>query len=186
MTPFRHAWHLATRFFGVLLSRPLGPGRQDDIGRILTSGEAELFFRQQAMDQRHAYVVAQRVKASLPGNRDAIAAALLHDVGKATSRLGPAARSLATVFDTVGIRVPARWRAYLNHGTIGAAELQAAGARPLAVAFAVGQPTGDSRVWRALVDADNGPGWGPLATAPLAESPVSAASRNTMPPEVMR
>lgn len=186
MTPFRHVWHLATRLFGVVLSRPLGPGRQDDVARILTTAEAELFFRQQAMDQRHGYVVAQRVKASLPGNRDAIAAALLHDVGKVTSKLGPVARSLATVFATVRIPVGSRWRAYLDHGTIGAAELQAAGARPLAVAFAAGQPTGDSRVWRALVDADNGPGWGQPTPVPLAESPVSAASGNTMPPEVKR
>jgi hypothetical protein len=186
MTPFRHVWHLATRFLGVLLSRPLGPGRQDDVARILTPAEADLFFRQQAMDQRHGYLVAQRVKASLPGNRDAIAAALLHDVGKATSKLGPVARSVATILATVRIPLASRWRAYRDHGTIGAAELQAAGARPLAVGFAAGQPTGDSRVWQALVEADNGPGWGQLATVPLAETPGSAASRNTMPPEVKR
>ncbi len=186
MTPFRHVWHLATRFFGVLLSKPLGPAQQDDIGRVLTPAEAALFFRQQAIDQRHAYMVAHRVKTSLPGNRDAVAAALLHDVGKAASKLGPVSRSLATVFATLRIPVPARWRAYLDHGTIGAAELETAGARPLAVGFAVGRPSGDSGVWRALMDADNGPGWGQLPTGPLAESPVSAASRNTMPPEVKR
>jgi hypothetical protein len=186
MTSFRHVWHLATRFFGVLLSKPLGPVQQNDISRILTPAEAALFFRQQAIDQRHAYLVAHRVKTSLPGNSDAIAAALLHDVGKAASRLGPISRSLATIFAMVRIPVPAHWRAYLDHGTIGAVELEAAGARPLAVGFAAGRRSGDSGVWRALMAADNGPGWGQLPTEPLAESPVSAASRNTMPPEVKR
>jgi hypothetical protein len=115
-----------------------------------------------------------------------VAAALLHDVGKAASDIGPFARSLATLCDTVRLPVPERWQSYRDHGALGAATLVAAGARPLAVAFAAGEPTGDPDVWQALVAADEASGVRRLDAVSLGETPESAGSRNTMRPEVNR
>ncbi len=185
MALFRQLWHLATRFFGTVLQRPLGPRRQDEVHDVLTGSEAELFFRQQAIDQRHAYAVAQRVQVAT-GDPDAVAAALLHDVGKTESQLGPMARSLATLLDVGRLPVPSRWRAYRDHGQLGAAILAEAGARPLAVAFAAGEPAGDPVVWQAMVAADEASGWQRLASVRLGETPDSGGSRNTMRPEVNR
>jgi len=157
MEPLRHWWHLATRFFAAVAGKPLRPSQQAEVCRALTAGEAGLFFRQQPIDQRHAFEVARRVRAALPGNEDAVAAALLHDVGKTHSRLGPVARSLATVVDMVHLPMPARWRVYRDHGSLGAEDLAEAGARPLAVAFAAGTPEGDPEVWETLAAADDAP-----------------------------
>lgn len=157
MTPLRRFWHLVTRFVGVVTSTRLSPQAQDEISQLLSPGEAALFWRQQPMDQRHAYEVAQRVEAAAGGERRAMVAALLHDVGKAHSALGPIGRSLATTFDAFHIPMPDRWRRYRNHGTLGATDLETIGADPLAVSFARG--TGgadiDPELWQALVDADN-------------------------------
>jgi len=184
MTLFRGAWHLVTRFAGSLRSRPLSPRRQDDVRRVLRPAEAELFFRQQPVDQRHAYVVAQRVATRLAGMPDAIAAALLHDVGKVHSSLGPVARSLATLLDRARLPMPDRWRTYRDHGRLGAADLRAVGARPLAVAFAARERVGDRTVWNTLIAADDGPGWGGLGPEYLAQSPETGVAGNSMPPEV--
>jgi hypothetical protein len=178
MGPLRSLQHLAVRFFETVTSTPLGPRQQAEVREALTSSEATVFFRQQPIDQRHAYEVARRVMVALPGDGDAVAAALLHDVGKVHSRLGPVSRSLATVCDAVHLPMPVRWRAYRDHGALGAADLEAAGARPLAVAFAAGEETGDGTVWRALVAADN--------AVRHRETPENGGVRNSMPPEVNR
>ncbi len=70
-----------------------------------------------------------------------IAAALLHDVGKTETRLGPFGRSAATVIAAVGgHRRVRRWSnpvgRYVDHDELGAQLLQAAGARPEAVIWA--------------------------------------------------
>lgn len=180
MKLLRHWWHLAGRFFGAVLGKPLDPRQQDEVRQMLTSAEAELFFRQQPIDQRHAFDVARRVRAAVPGNDDAVAAALLHDVGKIHSHLGPVARSLATVMDMAHLPLRARWRAYRDHGALGADDLTAAGARSLAVALAAGTPAGDPEVWAALVAADN-------AVGPVrAQTTEMGSIRNSMPPEVER
>jgi len=177
MNPLRHAWHLVTRFFGVLRSRPLGPAAQDDVKSTLTPQEAVLFWRQQSIDQRHAYDVARRVEM-VTRDGDAKAAALLHDVGKSHSRLGPISRSLATVLDTLHIPLPESWAAYRAHGELGAKDLSAAGARPLAVAFASGVASGDREIWDALVAADDG--------VIARKAGTGSAAGNTMPPEVQK
>ena len=170
------------RFFGVVTGTPLGPRQQDEVRDALTPAEAGLFFRQQPIDQRHAYEVALRVSSELPGNEDAVAAALLHDVGKTHSMLGAVTRSLATVCSLLHLPMPERWRLYRDHGELGAADLRAAGARPLAVAFADGRRTGDDRVWNVLVAADDAAGGGDRRPAP--ETSETGSLRNSMPPEV--
>ncbi len=157
MTPLRHGWHLVTRFFGVITHHRLGPLEQDEIAGLLSPAEADLFWRQQPIDQRHSYDVAQRVKATVGPNREAMVAALLHDVGKKRSNLGPIGRSLATVAYSLRLPLPMRWRMYREHGRLGATELERVGASSLAVNFARGaRGIGDDpALWQALVDADN-------------------------------
>jgi hypothetical protein len=146
------------------------------VSRILDGDEARLFWDQQAIDQRHAYTVAVRVAEAAAGQTNAMAAALLHDVGKRHSRLGPIGRSLATVADSLRLPMPARWRSYRNHGAVGAHDLRAIGADPLAIAFAGGDDGGDPVTLALLRAADDG----------LLKASASAAAGNTMPPEVKR
>lgn len=157
MTPLRQIWHLVTRFFGVITSEPLGPVAQDDVNGILGSETAALFWDQDSIDQRHAYDVAQRVRDGLGDNEAALEAALLHDVGKRHSDLGPIARSLATLFDHARLPLPAGWQRYRDHGSLGATDLERAGAGSLAVAFARGEATAgiDPEVWAVLMAADD-------------------------------
>ena len=81
-------------------------------------------------------------------DRAALAAALLHDVGKLDSGLGTLARVPATLVGLAGFRravVPGNGRSsglcrriamYLDHPARGAARLRAAGSDPLTVAWA--------------------------------------------------
>ncbi len=86
-------------------------------------------------------------------------AALLHDVGKRHARLGAIGRSIATVFDAVGIPLTTPMSRYRSHGSIGAAELSAAGFDGLVVSFAANHPGPapegiDEDRWAALLEAD--------------------------------
>ena len=149
--------HLITRFFGVLVSRPLTPQQQDWVNEHLGPAEAELFWQQSVADQAHAHAVARRTEAVLGENRKALAAALLHDVGKRHSAAGPIGRSLATVLDFVHVPMPEDWRRYREHGKLGAQDLSDIGADVTSIAFARGQrdEAVDQQVWDALVSADN-------------------------------
>lgn len=116
-----------------------------------------MFWQQNVADQAHACAVARRVHEQLGEDRSAIAAALLHDIGKRHSAAGPIGRSLATVLDTVGAPMPEDWRRYRDHGELGAADLRVVGADATSIAFARGKrdETVDPRVWEVLMAADN-------------------------------
>jgi HD domain len=145
----RHLGHLVRRFLGSL--RPGGPPPADDAWAMghMTPGEAGLWRRMSAADRRHAVVVARRVDATLgtAATREVLAAALLHDVGKIDSGLGPVRRAAATVAGMVGGHEAAhRWRSrpgvvgrvgrYLCHDQIGAEMLAEAGGDALTIAWA--------------------------------------------------
>ena len=151
--------HLVSRFFGVLLSRPLGPRDQDWANSFLRPEEAALFWEQAAVDQRHAYEVARRVERDLGDASGAIAAALLHDVGKRHSDLGPIRRSIATILDGLHLPMPADWRRYRDHGELGAVDLEQIGADVLTVGFARGRVdpelTVEQSTWEVLMAADD-------------------------------
>lgn len=128
--------HLAKRFFGSLSRRE--PSALDTAWAqgALQSGEADLWQRMSAADRRHAIGVARQVVILLGSEveRSAVAAALLHDVGKVDSDLGSFARALATVLDRrTG---DSRFARYRRHDEIGARLLQEAGSDPLTVAWA--------------------------------------------------
>jgi hypothetical protein len=119
-----------------------------------------LFWAQPVADQAHGVSAARRVAAGSPGRGDLVRAALLHDVGKRHARLGVIGRSFASIMATLRLPVRGRYAAYLDHGEAGAADLEAAGADPLTVAFARThhrpRPEGvDPGDWDLLVRADD-------------------------------
>jgi putative nucleotidyltransferase with HDIG domain len=148
--------HLAGRFFGSLSRRP--PAAADEAWALshLLDGEQQLYRRMSAADQRHAIAVARRAVALLRSDshepdRAVVASALLHDVGKVASNLGPVARATVTVFAIVfgrqriidhaerarQARRPLRLaQQYLTHDQIGAVLLREAGSDPLTAAWA--------------------------------------------------
>lgn len=141
--------HLVRRFAGSL--RPGGPPPADAAWAeaSLLGGERALWRRMSGADRRHAVLVARRTTEALGprATRDVIAAALLHDVGKVDSGLGPVRRALATVAGLAGGHDAAeRWRhrhgpagrvgRYLCHDEIGSRMLDAAGSEGTTVAWA--------------------------------------------------
>ncbi len=140
------------------MARPLSPAEQRDVARRLSASEGALFWRQSPADQRHAHTTMRRA-AVYTEDRSVLRAALLHDVGKAASSLGPIARSVATLLDVLGIRLPHGMGLYRAHGEIGAEALESLGAEPLVVDFARRHPDPDPRssnptAWRILLEAD--------------------------------
>ena len=126
MASAAHLRHLAGRFFGSL--SPGGPSAEDEawVWSILLPGERALWGRMSGADRKHAVGVARRVPSELA------VPALLHDVGKVASGLGPFRRAAATV---VGPRTR-RFAEYRDHPTIGARLLREAGSAPLTVDWA--------------------------------------------------
>jgi hypothetical protein len=87
-------------------------------------------------DRRHSLFVARRFVTGLPdAPREAVAAALLHDVGKIECGLGTLGRVAATVVGPHG----RRFRQYHAHEEIGAAMAAAAGAAPVTVETIAGR-----------------------------------------------
>jgi predicted HD phosphohydrolase len=87
-------------------------------------------------DRRHSIEVARRFIELAPGaDRSAVAAALLHDVGKQVAGLGTMWRVVATV---VGPRTK-RLRDYHLHEPLGAALLREAGSDDATIALVEGR-----------------------------------------------
>lgn len=146
MAPWRH---LARRFVGSLV--PRGPRPRDDAWArtSLLPGEEDLWERMSHADRRHATGVARRVGAVLgeQASRPALAAALLHDVGKVDTGFGPWRRAAASLTVVAAGNERARgWRSrhglrgqvgrYVCHDAIGAEMLRAAGSDELTVRWA--------------------------------------------------
>ena len=128
----------------------------------MTPELGDLFFRQQPADQRHAYHAALTVIGSGVDDRDAIIAALMHDVAKRHAHLGVLGRSLTSILIGLGMPLGDRMTAYRDHGLVGARELAALGAPSLAIDFALhhhGQrpATIDRGLWDLLMTADQPP-----------------------------
>lgn len=132
----RRLRHLVVRFFDVLGAQPLSPREQTEAAALLGEQERSLFWAQPKADQRHGLEAARHVLAAAPGRRELARAALLHDIGKRHARLGVFRRSLASGLELLHVPVWGRFAEYLQHGPIGARELQSAGAERLVVAFA--------------------------------------------------
>ena len=110
--------HLAKRFLTSLSRRALSVEQLAWVRKHLLEDEFSLWTRMTLSDQRHSLVVAQRFVTLKPdAQRDHVAAALLHDVGKVESHVGITMRVVATL---IGPRTK-RLRAYHDHETIGLA-----------------------------------------------------------------
>lgn len=126
-----HLGHLARRFVGSLSRRPPDPADEAWAESNLLPGEVALWRRMGHPDRRHSIEVARRfvtliasgVAAGQEPRRQAVAATLLHDVGKVESGLGTGMRVVATLVGPRG----ARLRRYHGHEQIGLALAATAG-----------------------------------------------------------
>lgn len=140
--------HLARRFFGSLTAKAPDASAVSWVHRFLSESEFELWERMDVPDRVHSIQVAEQVVGMLPRpQHEAIAAALLHDVGKIEAGLGTWARVLATLVWTVSPDEAAyRWAQqagvkrqlgqYRLHPEIGSRLCSAAGSAPLVSAWA--------------------------------------------------
>lgn len=145
--------HRIPRFFGSL--RP-GPPAAVDVAwaeGFLNDREQRLFRSMSNPDRRHAVRVARRVEDVYSGDDApdtpvdvALAAALLHDVGKTEAHLGTYGRTVATLSGVVGgLDLAEIWQErsgftrkvglYLRYGIIGAEMLQLADSDPVVIAW---------------------------------------------------
>lgn len=152
--------HLVRRFFGSLRPAPATPDEQETVAGLLWPDEAAAFWAQPKPDVRHALDSLGRLHAAGPTRPALERAVLLHDLGKRRSGLGTVGRSMASVLRMLRLPVTPRMRRYLDHGEIGARELEALEAGPLEVAFArhhhIGRPEAvDPAEWHRLVSADD-------------------------------
>ncbi len=154
-------WHLARRFFEVATARRLNEPERSEIASWLSSAEeSTLFYNQPIADQRHAYRAANRIHGLVPGRVDLIRAALFHDVGKRHSGLGILRRSIASALTKLGFPLRGKNAAYLDHGRLGAIELETLGCESVVVDFARSHHDGRPNAisvddWRLLEKADH-------------------------------
>ena len=128
--------HLARRFVTSLSPRPPSADEDEWARTWLTNEEAKLWTAMPNADRRHAVEVSRRFLTRRPvATRAEMAGALLHDVGKVQSGLGPWRRAMATI---VGPR-SRRFRQYHDHEQIGANMAAQTGADPATVALIRGE-----------------------------------------------
>jgi hypothetical protein len=147
----------------------------------LRPAEYAIWIRQTAYDRRHSVRVARRVEQRLEGTPYAgdarwLAAALMHDVGKAVAGLSPLSRAAAAFVNRiVDLETARRWARsgagrrrriglYLIHGEVGARLIRDAGGREEIAAWSEAhQGEGIERV----------PGFPPAVVAALTGSDVA-------------
>ena len=130
--------HLSGRFITSLSARAPTPDEVASVRAALNAGEWACWARLGRADRVEAIATSARLPAEIAADSRWVAAALVHDVGKAECGLGTVGRSVATVRGWVQRpeQIGGRAGAYLRHAEIGAAQLRAAGARPEPVAWA--------------------------------------------------
>ena len=137
---------LAARAWQALRRDPESAEDRAWVRSLLRPAEYAIWTRQPAFDRRHSVRVARRLEARLAGTAHEgetrwIAAALLHDVGKAAAGLSSIPRAAAIVADRfVDLETARRWARskrpwvsriglYLTHGEVGARLIRQAGGR---------------------------------------------------------
>jgi len=140
----------------------------------LTPEAQALFRRQAAQDQRHGLAVYHALRQAGHTNPHLLAAALLHDVGKAAARLRAWQRAVIVLLNRFAPRLlsclsrgePQGWRrpfvVHARHPEVGARWAREAGCSPLTVALIrrhqhrlVSYQTEQDQLLAALQAADN-------------------------------
>jgi hypothetical protein len=161
------------QFFRALTARVSKEEVEQAIG-ILTAEAQVLFRRQAAQDQRHALAVHRALSQAGHTNPHLLAAALLHDAGKAEVRLPAYQRAVIVLLDRFAPRLldrlsrgePRFWNqpfvAHARHPEAGARRAQEAGCSPLTATLIrrhqdrpAGGQTEEDRLLAALQAADN-------------------------------
>jgi len=138
--------HRAGQFFRALTARV--PEEEVEQAMHAVTPQARALFRRQAVqDQRHALAVYRALRESGHTNPHLLAAALLHDAGKAAARLSVWHRTIIVLLghfaprllERLGQGEPRGWRepfvARTRHPEVGARWAQEANCSPLAVAL---------------------------------------------------
>jgi hypothetical protein len=135
--------HLSTRFFASVRARELDDADVAWVGLVLTPEERTVWNTLGRADRAESVAVARAFVRDRGAEVEPayVAAALLHDVGKTDAHLGAIGRSAATVIAGVASHgrargYPNRIGRYIAHDDVGAARLEAAGARPEPVTWA--------------------------------------------------
>lgn len=146
----RHLVHLVRRALGSMSNAPITDAERAVARDVLGSAEFEVWSKMDGRDQRHSLQVLARFDDMVPGApRTWRAAALLHDVGKISSRLGWSMRILATVVGPRG----ERFRRYYDHERLGGEMLRLVSDAET-VALVAGE-SDDEKATRALRAADD-------------------------------
>jgi len=159
-------WHLFRRFLEVATAKRLNESELVFIDSLLDNRvERTLFFGQARADRRHAFQAAQKMSLLAPERRDLARAALLHDVGKRHARLGIFGRSAASTLAKLRLHPPGRLAEYLDHGRLGANDLDEAECEAVVTGFARHhhdlRPDSISRADWALLELADSPGKAP-------------------------
>ncbi len=107
---------------------------------VLPPAGRELFYRQAPQDQRHALDVSEALQRAGYTSPDLMAAALLHDVGKAAAQLPAWMRGVFVLSEQLApemlgdqLQAHEPFDAYVEHAEIGADWAEEAGCSPLTV-----------------------------------------------------
>lgn len=159
-------FHLTRRFFGAVAAR-VDETELAGLSRYLSPGEQALFRCMTAADQRHSLDLCQRLARDGHVDRDLLASALLHDVGKSIGPLplphrvlfsllrlvSPAAARYLAAADQPPWRRP--WYLAAHHATLGADLAERAGSNPVVVQLVRGhEARGGDRRSALLYDYD--------------------------------
>ena len=100
----RTIWYRVVQFLRALTAR-VSEQEVESAVSVLTPAAQELFRRQAIQDQRHALAVYRTLRQKGHSNPHLLAAALLHDAGKATARLPAWQRAVTVLLDRFAPRL---------------------------------------------------------------------------------